>query len=195
MSAMNIETKRNLFHLVLGLLIVILLSFRLINIWAMLLVTVVGLLLSGASRKRPVPVISWFLQRFERQENMSTIPGRGALFFFVGLLLAMALFQDDIVLASVTIFVLADSISPLVGVKIGRIRHPLSNEKFLEGSIAGFAFAFIGAMLFVPIFEAGLAAFFAVAVEAIDTVKGRRIEDNITIPLVAGLVMTLMRML
>lgn len=195
MVQIELETRRNLFHLILGLLLVAGLYYNLLDVWIMLAVVVVGFLLSTASRKRPVPLIHWFLQRFERREDVEGgIPGRGALFFFVGLLLALALFEHEVVLASVTIFVLADSISPLVGVKVGKVRHPLSDKKFLEGSIAGFIFAFLGAMLFVSPLEALLATFFAVVVEAIDTVKGRRIEDNITIPLVAGLVMTLLRM-
>ncbi len=194
MGKIALETRRNLFHLVLGICLVILLYFDLINVWIMLVVTLVGFLISMASRKRPVPLIHWFLLRFEREENMTTIPGRGALFFFLGLLLTMALFEHDIVMASIIIFVLADSLSPLIGIKVGRIRHPLSDKKFLEGSIAGFIFAFLGALLFVSPLEALLASFFAVTVEAIDSLKGRRIEDNITIPLVAGLTITLLRM-
>ena len=196
MERISLETRRNLFHLILGLLVVAGLYYNILDVWIMLAVVVVGFLLSTASRRRPVPLINWFLQRFERKEDLEGgIPGRGALFFFVGLLLALALFEHEVVLASATIFVLADSISPLIGVKVGRVRHPLSDKKFLEGSIAGFIFAFLGAMLFVSPLEALLATFFAVVVEAIDTVNGRRIEDNITIPLVAGLVITLLRML
>jgi dolichol kinase len=195
MVKISVETKRNLFHLVLGICIVALLYYNFINVWVMLAVVVVGFLLSMASRWRPVPIIHWFLIRFEREENMTSIPGRGALFFFVGLLIAMALFSHDVVLASATIFVLADSISPLIGVKVGRVPHPLSDKKFIEGSIGGFIFAFLGAMIFVSPVEALLATFFAVVVEAIDCVKGKRIEDNITIPLVAGITITLLRML
>ncbi len=196
MVKISLETRRNLFHLVLGILIVAGIYFGLIDVWIMLAVVVVGFLLSAASRKRPVPIIHWFLQRFEREQDMTAgIPGRGALFFFVGLLLALALFEHNIVLASITIFVLADSVSPLIGVKVGRVKHPLSDKKFLEGSIAGFIFAFLGAMVFVSPLEALIASFFAVTVESVDMIKGRRIEDNITIPLVAGLTIAVLRML
>lgn len=196
MIEISLVTKRNLFHLALGILVLAGIYLYVIDVWGILAIVIVGILLSMASRFRPVPFISWFLRRFERDEDISGgIPGRGALFFFVGLLIVAALFERDIVLASVTIFVIADSVSPLVGIRIGRIRHPLSEKKFLEGSIAGFIFAFIGAMLFVAPVEAFVATFLGVIVEAIDTVKGKRIEDNITIPLVAGLVITLLRLL
>ena len=190
----SLEIRRNLFHLTLGILIIAGLYFDIIHIWVVIAVVVVGFLLSSLSRKRPVPVIHWFLQRFEREENMNNMPGKGALYFFVGLLLTMALFEEDVVLASVTIFVLADSIGPIIGIKFGRMKHPLSDRKFLEGSIAGFIFAFLGSMIFVHPLEAFLASFFSVTVEAIDYIKGTRIEDNITIPLVAGATITLLRM-
>jgi phytol kinase len=195
MERMSLETKRNLFHLVTGICIVCLLHFRIIDLWIVLGGTVMGFLISMVHRKREVPVIGWFLRTFDRQEDIASIPGRGALFFAIGFLLVLALFPRDMALASITIFVLGDSISPLVGMHAGRIPHPLSEKKFVEGNIAGFLFAFAGAMLFVPIPEAFVASALSMAVEAVDTVKGRRIEDNVTIPLVAGLAMAAMRII
>lgn len=196
MALFSLETRRNLFHLIIGILIVAGVYYLLLDVWIVLAVVIVGFLISAASRKRPLPLIYWFLRHFERQDDIdSGIPGRGALFFGVGLLLTMALFERDVVLASITIFILADSISPLVGVKIGRVRHPLSDQKFLEGNIAGFLVAFLGAMLFVSPLEAFLASIFAMIIEAIDFIKGRRIEDNVTMPLVAGITILLLRLL
>ncbi|MBN2331352.1 MAG: hypothetical protein JXC85_06055 [Candidatus Aenigmarchaeota archaeon] len=196
MTGFSLETRRNIFHLVLGMLVVAGIYLGVLDVWIVLAVVLVGFLISAASRKRPLPIIGWFLRHFERQHDIDAgIPGRGALFFGVGLLLTMALFETDIVLASITVFVLADSISPLVGVKIGKVRHPLSDEKFLEGSMAGFLFAFLGASLFVSPIEALLASLFANVIEAIDFIKGRRIEDNVTMPLVASITISLLRML
>ncbi len=196
MALFSLETRRNLFHLLIGILIVAAIYYMLVDVWLVLGVVIVGFLISAVSRKRPLPLIRWFLERFERQDDVDGgVPGRGAIFFGVGLLLTMALFERDVVLASITIFVLADSVSPLVGMRIGRLRHPLSDQKFLEGSMAGFLVAFIGAMFFVSPVEALLASLFAMSIEAIDFVKGRRIEDNITMPLVAGITILLLRLL
>ena len=195
MERMSLETRRNLFHLVLGIVIVSLIHYRLINVWAILTVTLTGFLIAIASRRRPVPVIEWFLRHFERDEDMESIPGRGALFIFVGFLLALSLFPLNIALASIIILSVGDSVSSIVGSNLGKVRHPLSNEKFLEGNITGFLFAFLGAMFFVSIPEAFMASLVAMVIEAVDVVKGRRIEDNITIPLAAGFVITLLRML
>jgi dolichol kinase len=195
MNHMTLETRRNLFHLIVGILIVAAYYYMLIDIWVVLGAVLVGFLISAASKKRPLPVIQWFLDRFEREGDIDAgIPGRGALSFGVGLLLTMILFERDVVLAAITIFIIADSVSPLVGMRFGRIRHPLSGEKFLEGNMAGFLAAFLGAMLFVSPVEAFLASLFAMTIEAIDFIKGTRIEDNITIPLVAGITVMLLRL-
>lgn len=193
MVEMHLETKRNLFHLLVGLAIVALLHFDIIDVWIILAVVLVGSLVSIVSRKARLPIIHWFLQRFDREADMSSIPGRGALFLFVSFLLVVALFQKDIAMASITIFVIGDSVSPLVGARFGRVRHPLSDKKFIEGSIAGLMAAFVVATLFVSPLEALLASICAMTVEAVDTIRGKRIEDNITIPLVAGLVITAIR--
>jgi dolichol kinase len=195
MPAIGLEARRNLFHLGFGMLIVAGLYYDVIGVWALVAIVAVGFAASMASRKRRIPFIGWFLERFERREDLETFPGRGAFFATLGFLLAVALFEKDIALAAITIFVLGDSLGYFFGVRIGRIRHPLSDRKFLEGSMAGFLFAFLGASLFVTPAEALVASLVAMTMEAVDFVKGKRIEDNVTIPLFAGAAVTLMRAL
>jgi dolichol kinase len=189
----NLETERNLFHLAMGLLIVLLIYFGLIDVWVMLWITVAGFFVSLLHRRRTVPVIGWFLRRLEREDVMESFPGAGAFFSFVGMLLSLAIFPRDIALASIIIFVVGDSVSPLVGIRFGRMRHPMSKEKALEGSAAGLTAAFLGAVLFVAPHEAFMASLVAMAVEAVDYVKGRRIEDNITMPLFSGITIMALR--
>jgi len=195
MERMSLENGRKLFHLTLGIFITALLYFDIIDVWIILPITLAGFLVSAIKRRKRMPITEWFLRRFEREENIATMPGKGALYFFVGLLLVLALFPKDVALASVIIFSIGDSIATMVGMRVGRIKHPLSSTKFLEGSAAGFVWALLGALLFVPPLEALAASFFAMAVEGIDFIKGRRVEDNITVPLVAGVTIMIMRML
>ncbi len=193
MVNMKLETKRNLLHLLVGVAFVTLFHFNVIDVWILLGIVLAGSVISILSRKRRVLLIRWFLDRFEREEDMASIPGRGSLFFFIGFLVAASVFQKDVALASMIIVVVGDSVSPLVGARAGRIRHPLSNKKFIEGNIAGFIAAFLAAMLFVSPLEAFVASLFAMTAEAVDSVRGRRIEDNITIPLISGLAITVIR--
>jgi len=189
----RLETRRALFHIFTGLSVAGLLYAGIIDGWVILAVTVIGFILSSWSRKTRLPVIGWFLDKFEREEALSSFPGKGAFFAFVGFLLSVGLFQKDIALASIVILTLGDSVPILVGMKIGRIGHPFSDSKFLEGTIVGFIAAFFGAAFFVTVPEAFAASALAMVAEGIDTFKGRRIEDNITMPLVAGIMITTMR--
>jgi dolichol kinase len=190
----SFEIKRNLFHLLLGAVIVILLYFGFIDVWILAGVTVVGFILSLRHRRKRVPLIDWFIQVFERQHEQEEFPGRGAFYMMLGITLAVALFPEPIALASVSILAVGDSLSPLIATRLGRIRHPLNREKVLDASAAGFFIAFMSATFFVSLAEAFIASYIAMFVESIDYLKGRKIEDNITIPLVAGLSIVILRM-
>ena len=112
-----------------------------------------------------------------------------------GVFLAMVLFPKDITMAAIIVLALGDAIAPLVG-QYGKIKHPLSEKKFLEGTIAGALVAFVGALIFVKHYEAALAAVFAMLAEGIDLRLGRHpLNDNIVIPVVAGAVIWLLRVI
>jgi len=104
------------------------------------------------------------------------------------------LFDKDIAMASIMVLALGDSVSHLYGLHYGKIKHPLSNKKFLEGTIAGFVAGFIGALVFARWYEAFFASLAAMIVEGIEVKIGtRQIDDNIIVPLVAGGVLWAMR--
>ncbi len=188
------EIRRNLFHLVLGTLIVVLLYFGLIDVWVLAGVTVIGFMLSLRQKRKKVPVIDWFIRVFERESEQKEFPGRGSFYLLLGITLAVALFPEPIALASVVILTVGDSLSPLIAMKLGRIRHPLNREKVLDASAIGFFVAFLSATFFVSPAEAFIASYLAMIVESVDYLKGRRIEDNITIPLISGLSIVILRM-
>ena len=88
-----------------------------------------------------------------------------------------------------------DSISHMYGLHYGKIKHPLSNRKFLEGTIAGFIAGFIGAWTFLPWHEAFFASLIAMIVEAIEIKIGaEQVDDNLIIPVVAGAVVWVIRL-
>ncbi len=187
------ETERNLFHMALGLSIAALLWAGMIDVWMLIAVALLGFLASLARKKRPIPVLDLFLSRFEREDAMQNFPGRGAFFLVIGSILAVAVFPKDVALASIMILAIGDSVSPIVGLRHGSIKHPLSGSRMVEGAVAGFIAAFLGAMLFVAPHEALIASAVAMTFEAVDTLAGFRVEDNVTIPLVAGLVVMALR--
>jgi len=79
--------------------------------------------------------------------------------------------------------ILGDIAAALVGRRWGK--HPLGNNRTLEGSLAFLMAAGLGGLLVpgVPVALALGAALLATAVEALST----RIDDNLTVPLAVGL--------
>ena len=191
---MQLEIKRQLFHLFFGLVIVFLLKYNILNYYILLLLIIIGLIISLISKKYKIPIIWQFLEVFERKEDLKKFPGKGVIFYLIGSFIVVLLFPKDIAMASIIILALGDSVSHIIGVKYGKLKHPLTNKKFLEGSLAGLIAAFIGAYFFVSLLEAFFASLFAMIAESIDIKIGlEKVDDNIIMPLVAALVIFLIR--
>jgi dolichol kinase len=172
----NLEIKRQSIHILLGIMIVLLLNFDLIN--ATLL-----------STKFKVPIIHQFLGTFDRKKDLEDFPGKGAVFYILGAFVVVLLFPKNIALASLMILALGDSFSRLVG-PYGYLKHPFHSEKFFEGVIAGTIAGFLGALFFVSWLPALLASSFSMLIEGFDLrIKNFKIDDNLLIPVVAAVVM------
>jgi dolichol kinase len=100
-------------------------------------------------------------------------------------------FDRSVVIASLLFFSVGDVAASAIGMKYGRVKIL---NKTLEGSlaclaaclIAGYSLLYLGLMMSRTIIFAGALA--ATVAEAVSF----RIDDNLTMPLVSGLVMTLM---
>ena len=188
-----LETRRNIFHLIFGIVLVDLIYLRILDWLGLLVLLLIGLALSLISRKWRIPVIGWLLDKFERPEVIKKFPGKGMIYYVAGALLSVLFFERNIALASITILALGDSIAPLVG-QFGKLKHPFSDFKFMEGALFGTVVAFIGAVLFVKPWEAMMASVVAMIVEGVDLkLFGERVDDNVVVPVVAGIVIVIMR--
>lgn len=187
------EIKRQLMHIFVGILIVLLLYFNLINAFVLFILVIVGFVLSFLSKKIHIPIIYQLLKNLDRKEDLKEFPGKGSVFYVLGSFLVVLFFPKDIAMASIAILALGDSASRLVG-PYGYLRHPFHSGRFLEGVIAGIIAGFIGAIFFVNWLLAFLGATIAMLIESIDLrIKGFKIDDNLIIPVVAGFVMWLLR--
>ncbi|MBI2656714.1 hypothetical protein HYX03_03170 [Candidatus Woesearchaeota archaeon] len=196
MEINNFEWNRQIFHIFLGIGIVALLVYGFVNKEMILTAAIIGLILSYLSKKIEIPVIRNLLEIFERREDIGKFPGKGIIFYLIGVYVALLLFPKDVAMASVMVLALGDSVSHLYGLHYGKIKHPLSKTKFLEGTIAGFIFGFIGAFVFLPWWEALLASFAAMIIEAVEIKIGtQQVDDNLIMPFVAGSVVWLVRLL
>ena len=188
------ELKRQLFHALFGLAIVILLFFNILNKISLFVLLILSIIICIVSKKRKIPGIYWFLDKFEREEDILKFPGKGALFYLISSFIVVLLFSKDIAMASILILALGDSVSHVVG-KFGSIKHPFTDKKFLEGFIAGVIISFIVSYIILNnALEAGIASFMAMFVEGLEVqFKKNKIDDNLLIPVIAGFVIWVVR--
>lgn len=187
------ELRRQTFHAVFGLILTFLLKWDIIPTHFVLVIALVGLILSFLSLRFPVPIISYFLQRFERKRLLHTFPGRGAFFFVFSAWLVLVLFDFQVALAAILILALLDSTAHLVGKYWGRIPNPLNPRKHLEGFFAGVCAGLFGALFFVPIVPALVGVLAGGFIEIFELqIAHHKIDDNLTVPLVSALAMSLL---
>jgi len=192
----DFEFNRQMFHIFLGLALVLLLKYGFMGDKFILILVIIGIILSYLSKKYDIPVIRDLLQKFERKEDLEKFPGKGIIFYLIGAYVSLVLFPKEIAMASIMILAFGDSVSHMFGLHYGKRKHPLSKTKFLEGTIAGFIAGFLGALIFLPFLEAFLASLAAMIVEGVEMkIRAEQVDDNLIIPLVAGTVAWLIRLL
>jgi phytol kinase len=191
------EIGRQIMHALIGILLAVMYYFDILSPLAVFLGIIIGALISFISKRVDnFPIFSWFLKHYERDEEKKNFPGKGLVFYFVGVLLVMQLFEKDIALAAILILALGDSVSHLYGASIGKIRNIFNGDgkKLLEGTLAGTVAGALGAMLFIPIPEAIIGSFAAMMFEVVKIdLNDKTLDDNIIVPLVAGTVIFLLR--
>jgi dolichol kinase len=189
----KVEFKRQFIHFFAGIIFVILYYYGLIDKRILLIITTFFFLIFLVSRKIRIPPVEWFLKNFERPRQF---PGKGLIFYMVGVTLCFFIFNKYIAMASVLILAIGDSIPNIVGFYSKKFKHPFSDRKYLEGMIAGIVFSSFAAMIFVSWYESLLGATVAMILEGIDLKIGlEKIDDNIIVPVSAGLVIYLIRLL
>lgn len=181
-----LELRRQTFHLLLGILIVILLNLNLINLKLLIGVLAIGIVVSFLCKYYEITPIQWFLDRFDREGAR----GKGVITYFIGVIIVLSFFRKDIALASILILAFGDSFCHLG--RYGKIKNPLNKKKLIEGLIIGTAAGSIAASFFVPFYIALSGSLIAMILESLDLkIKGRVLEDNILVPLISAIVMIL----
>lgn len=110
------------------------------------------------------------------------------VFFAFGILFTLLVFPSPASSAAIAIFALGDSGAAIFGRSFGKTTLPFDKGKTLEGSISGIFFGFLGALFFVNPFKAFAGAVAAMLIESLPL----PLNDNLTVPLTAGAIITLM---
>lgn len=125
----------------------------------------------------------YFFGRVLREEEKNAF--MGSTYFIFSTILVILLFPEPIAIASLFILILSDTAAALVGKAIGKVK--IFGKKTLEGSTA----FLITALLIVWIYPqlnrlaGSLAALGATLIELLSI----KVNDNLSIPLVAGAIM------
>ena len=102
--------------------------------------------------------------------------------FATSILLTLFILPTHIAYASIAVLTLGDGFACILGKIFGKTPLFFNRKKKLEGTICGFACAFLGATLFVSPLKALVAAAAGMLVECLPT----PIDDNLVTPLTAG---------
>ncbi|MEN6292745.1 MAG: phosphatidate cytidylyltransferase [Methanobacterium sp.] len=132
---------------------------------------------------RKVFFFSFILRKCKRKNDE-----RGFVYFFIGIILTLYLFKFNIAIANaaILIFLLGDSASTIFGKRFGKTRLPFNERKTVVGTSAFFIVALIGALTQLPLIPALVGALCGAITEAYSP-----IDDNIPIPVIAGIAMSL----
>jgi dolichol kinase len=160
------------------------------NIMVASLILLVAVLytLSEVARVRGVDIpilsaITWNAANKTELYEFAAAP----IHFALGIAISLLIFPAPIRYVAITTLTLGDGGAHIFGMKFGRTRLPFNKGKNLEGTLFGFLFAFLGAMIFVDPARALVAAAVGMLIEALPL----PINDNLTMPLATGLTLTL----
>lgn len=134
-------------------------------------------------KTREIPLFSFILRNSKRKDDE-----RGFVYFFVGIIITLYLFKFNIAIANAAIILLlfGDSASTIFGKRFGKTHLPFNKKKSYVGTFAFFVIGLIGALTQLPL----LPAFFGALCGAI-TEAYSPIDDNIPIPIISGIAMSI----
>lgn len=188
-----LEVRRKAFHMGVGLLIALGVFKGFYSALMGATIVISGLFISRMAVRYKLPVIEWFLDNFDRPEERKTFPGKGAFYLFLGTSLAILLFPRLPATGAIIILSVGDAFAHVIGKYVGRFPSFINAKKNVEGTIAGIILGTMASAIITPVFHAFLATFISLTIELFDIRIGNfQIDDNLTIPLIAGMLLWLL---
>jgi len=184
---MTVEIRRQIAHAVLGTIVLVILitfgiQFSLLLSGLVFFIFLVGSMLIRLGLK--ISIIEFILSKFQRNYEKN-IPLFGVLTFFLGMTLLLFFFpRMEIVLGALIVGVYGDAASALVGKTIGK--HRYIKYYSVEGTLGGIIVSFALLSIIFSWVIALIAAVIGMIAELLP------IDDNISIPIVTAIVLTLL---
>lgn len=188
------ELKRKIVHVALGILIILLLNYNLIDDFTLFVALVCTIFVSVASKFLHIPIWDQIIDELDRPDSKKTFPGRGLIYFIAGALLSIKLFPQDVAFASIMIVTIGDSAACILGMGYKLVAKKNGNKKEIFGTFSALVLSMGFAMIFVSFKEALLASTIALFAELAEIrLNEQKIDDNLVVPLIAGTTILLMR--
>lgn len=186
----NLEFNRQLLHLIIGLSIACLLINKTINGHHLILAAIAGTIVSLLIKQEKLPYFRKLLKKVERKKDLESFPGKGAIYMFFSCGFVSLIFEPNIAIVSILILSIGDSLTHL-GLAFKLWPNPFNKYKYLEGTIIGIIFSFFASILFLPWYVAivGCASLVAESIEL--KIFKHKIDDNILVPLLSAILMSL----
>jgi dolichol kinase len=182
----KLELRRQALHLTFGVILIALLYFNLIGVYSLVGILITGVTLSFLCKWFRIPIASWVMDNFEREDMRTTFPGKGPILFMLGSIIVISLFPKEIALAAMVMLAVGDAFSHIFGKMLSKQTYKYL--KSVKGTLIGIGFSFVGALLFVDVTVALLGSVVTMSLEGIKL----GLDDNLYIPVVAALVMSLL---
>ena len=176
------EIKRQLIHLIFGLLLlIIVLQLNEFNFFVFSFIILVSLVaVSFFLKTQKKNFLLKIIMQVERV-NEKHLPGFGAIMFFLGFFLLatfnLVFHNKNIIVFALIPLIIGDAFSTVIGSKFGKIK--IMKNKTLEGSLAFIISSFIVLYLFQPekIILAGIISVSGALIELLP------LNDNLSIPI------------
>ncbi|MCD6476795.1 MAG: hypothetical protein J7K26_01345 [Candidatus Aenigmarchaeota archaeon] len=182
---MKLELRRQFVHM---LAILFIFVFQFLGKWNTAILLFIGVILFIIIGKIRTTKKIKIVQKFEtniikKYERENEFPFKGAITLLLGIIFAILLFQENIAVACIVVLSISDSLSTIIGKIYGK--HIILNST-IEGSIGFLISAFIILLFFTNPLKAFFVAIIGAIIELIPFV-----DDNLIIPLVIGVLLTL----
>jgi len=177
------EMKRQFLHLVIGLSMSLLIYFHYAPAYIPGIIAIIGFGLSVWHDKRGIPILGYFLKEVDRNDFL---PGYGAISLMGGIFIAFMFFPVDFAFIAAITLSIVDSFATAFGLFLGE-EGKKSVWASTTGGIINIAF-FTSFFTYIPVTYAVVGTFAGAAAELFYK-KWYFIDDNLIIPIVAGLVL------
>lgn len=194
----NIEVKRKLFHCMsIVFPIFYLITNKLTMVMVLTIITglAISLDISRHYNKTIQDLVARFFTTIMREDEISgNFRLSGVSYMFLGFFISCILFSKGVAISAFLVLIVSDTTAALVGKKIGK---PMENGKSIEGSVAfGVTAMLIGMLSYT--FQSYVASFTGIIVASVITTlveyhsEKLKVNDNLSIPVTFGLVITVL---